>query len=526
MGTPTVGPSPTLEQVKHELQAIAGSAAFSHSSRQTKLLEYLCNKVLLGEAEHIKAATIAIEVFGRRWDFDESKDAIVRVEAHRLRRKLTKYYESEGAKRPIRIVLTPGGYIPEFVLSETQEECNLRRDSLPAAGSVSAAYESPPSPDVPVGIPTRKRSPLAPLIMMGVLGLAAIIGTVYFERRGPTKEAEPGAPRAELVSTVVGSAATPEIRILAGQTKTTYVDRFGKQWGTDRYFTGGVSEPGPKDFYGRPPDSGLFATMRSGEFSYDVPVGPGEYELRLYWAEPIFRLANESNGGGENERRFNVSLNGKPLLSAFDVVADSGISPVDIRAFRSITPDRDGIVHLRFTAAYGTPFLNGLELIPVAAGRTVPIRIRAHDLSFTDHEGNVWSPDNYYIGGRLATHKQSVAGTADPDLYAGERYGNFSYSVPVPPGKYTVTLYFAETWFRPDSNGQDNGGKGDRIFDVYCNGTTLLKDLDVFGKAGPFQALSRTYRGIRPNGQGKILLTFSPTKNYAAVKAIQIVDDP
>ena len=28
-----------------------------------------------------------------------------------------------------------------------------------------------------------------------------------------------------------------------------------------------------------------------------------------------------------------------------------------------------------------------------------------------------------------------------------------------------------------------------------------------------------------PNGQGKILLTFAPSKNYAAVKAIEIVDE-
>src|SRR5262245_61936223 len=166
------------------------------------------------------------------------------------------------------------------------------------------------------------------------------------------------------MSASVGSTSGPEIRILAGRTTSTYIDRFGRQWGPDRYFTGGVVEPGPQDFYGRPPDAGLFGAMRTGEFSYDVPVGPGEYELRLYWAEPIFRLANESNGGGENERRFNVSINGKALLKAFDVVADSGISPVDIRAFRSVTADRDGKVHIGFSASYGTPFLNGLELVP------------------------------------------------------------------------------------------------------------------------------------------------------------------
>jgi Malectin domain len=519
MATRSVRPQASVEEVKRELEAIFRSPVFAHSARQTKLLEYLCNKVLLGETAHIKATTIAIEVFGRQWDFDESKDAIVRVEAHRLRRKLGKYYEGEGAKSHLRVVLPPGRYVPEFIVDEGQ-------------GSLETPTADPPTddPSIPRNeSPRAKQTAVHPRLLLAlVLGgfvLAGIAGSVFVLRGAHTKEAGPIATRPH-ISTAAAIPPGPEIRILAGRSNANYMDRFGRQWGPDRYFTGGAVEPGPKDFYGRPPDAGLFATMRTGEFSYDVPVAPGEYELRLYWAEPIFRLANESNGGGENERRFNVIINGKQALAAFDVVADSGTSPVDVRSFRAITPDRDGLVHIRFTASYGTPFLNGLELLPATPGRTVPVRIRAHDLSFTDHEGNVWSPDNYYIGGRLATHKQAVTGTPDPDLYGGERYGHFSYAIPVPPGKYTVTLYFAETWFRPDSDGQDHGGAGDRIFDVYCNGTTLLKDLDVFAKAGPFRAMTRAYHGIRPNGQGKILLTFSPTKNYAAVKAIQIVDEP
>src|ERR1700730_5605144 len=120
MVSPSTRPVPGLEEVKGALHTMFESPVFSHSSRQTKLLQYLCNKVLLGEAEHIKATTIAMEVFGRRWDFDESRDSIVRVEAHRLRRKLAKYYEGEGAKNHLRIVLAPGGYVPEFIFNEGQ----------------------------------------------------------------------------------------------------------------------------------------------------------------------------------------------------------------------------------------------------------------------------------------------------------------------------------------------------------------------------------------------------------------------
>jgi hypothetical protein len=477
-----------------------------------------------------------MEVFGRQWDFDESKDAIVRVEAHRLRKKLAKYSGEDGANSRVRIVLAPGRYIPEFVANET---CvGPAEPSLTQAGLDDGKSEAFIQPDIesqedPVGshdaaVSNKQRRLPILKILLAVALLIAIAVTIFL-LAGRSRVQEPESTRARAAQlTAPAGFPTAEVRILPGQTKATYtyIDRFGRLWGPDRYFKDGVAGAGPKDFCGRPPDAGLFGTMRSGEFSYDVPVAPGTYELRLYWAEPIFRLANESNGGGENERRFNVSVNGKTLLSAFDVVADSGMSPVDIRAFKPITPDRDGKVHLRFTAAYGTPFLNGLELIPIPDGLAAPIRIRAHDLSFTDHEGNVWSPDDYYIGGRFATHKQAVTGTPDPELYAGERYGNFNYAIPVPRGKYAVTLYFAETWFRPDSEGQDNGGKGDRIFDVYCNGTTLLRDLDIFAKVGPFRALARTFHGIRPNGQGKILLSFSPTKNYAAVKAIQVVEEP
>src|ERR1044072_1913551 len=86
---------PGLEEVKAQLHTILQSSVFSHSQRQAKLPDYLCKKKLVGEPEHLTAATIAIEVFGRPWDFDESKDAIVRVEAHRLRRKLAKYYDGD-----------------------------------------------------------------------------------------------------------------------------------------------------------------------------------------------------------------------------------------------------------------------------------------------------------------------------------------------------------------------------------------------------------------------------------------------
>jgi hypothetical protein len=169
--------------------------------------------------------------------------------------------------------------------------------------------------------------------------------------------------------------------------------------------------------------------------------------------------------------------------------------------------------------------VNAIELVPGIAGYLLPIRIRAGEASFTDHAGNIWGPDDYYVGGRLATHRGDVTGTSDPDLYAIERYGNFSYSIPVPPGRYAVTLYFAETFWDPQSDSANKGGPGTRVFNVACNGVALLKDFDMLAQAKPRYPIVRTFHNLRPDGQGKLLLTFSPVNNYASVKAIEVTEE-
>ena len=62
-----------------------------------------------------------MEVFDRSSDYDPNIDAIVRVQARRLRAKLTAYYE-EGAGRndPVLIALRPGRYVPLFRWLDTQ----------------------------------------------------------------------------------------------------------------------------------------------------------------------------------------------------------------------------------------------------------------------------------------------------------------------------------------------------------------------------------------------------------------------
>jgi hypothetical protein len=61
------------------------------------------------------------------------------------------------------------------------------------------------------------------------------------------------------------------------------------------------------------------------------------------------------------------------------------------------------------------------------------------------------------------------------------------------------------------------------MFSVYCNGKVIVRDLDLIHEAGENRPLVRKVSGLEPNAQGKLLLEFVPTRNYATVSAIEVV---
>ena len=69
-------------------------------------------------------------------------------------------------------------------------------------------------------------------------------------------------------------------------------------------------------------------------------------------------------------------------------------------------------------------------------------------------------------------------------------------------------------------------GVGNRLFNVYCNGTTLLRSFDIFKEAGgENRAVDKTFHGLQPNAQGKLILTLEPVKDYASVNAIEVIEE-
>ncbi|HET8546931.1 MAG TPA: malectin domain-containing carbohydrate-binding protein, partial [Bryobacteraceae bacterium] len=120
---------------------------------------------------------------------------------------------------------------------------------------------------------------------------------------------------------------------------------------------------------------------------------------------------------------------------------------------------------------------------------------------------------------------EPVAGPEESALYQGERYGNFSYAIPVATGgRYTAVLRFAESWFGPGRPG--GGGAGSRVFDVYCNGQPLLREFDVFkAGGGSLRQVKKVFRSLEPNAQGKLNFEFVPVRNYGMINAIEVTEE-
>jgi hypothetical protein len=493
--------------------AVLASEIFRRAPKLSRLLSYLSEKYFEGCAGDIKEYTIAVDVMGRDTGFDPQLDSIVRVDAHNLRKRLRQYYAAEGKDHELVIYIPAGQYTPEFV--PRSEIRDLERPEAVELESISQ------TPILPGGLRTSIKFTVSPLwfaIGLATVAAATVLSLNHWARIIPgmgirtfAASTFPAPGRVPVISN--GDANV--IRILAGDRKTDYIDQAGRAWLSDRFFSGGTTfHRGSREIQ-HTQDPQIYREGREGQFVYDIPVKPGVYELHLYFAE--------TGVEGEALRSVSMAINGMPV-STLDIASDAGsVNAATEKIFKNVAPTSDGMLHLTFQGAGSGPgFLNALEIIPTVSGKMTPIRLAARGV-YRDHLGRTWLPDEWSSGGRKSSRSTSIEGTPDPDLYQTQRFGHFSYSIPVVEGgHYTVTLHFAETWFAtPNSPGRP----GSRVFDVYCNGTTLLKGFDILKEGPSNRAVVKVFHGVSASPQGKLNLEFVPIANYATVNAIEVVEE-
>jgi Malectin domain/Polysaccharide lyase len=104
------------------------------------------------------------------------------------------------------------------------------------------------------------------------------------------------------------------------------------------------------------------------------------------------------------------------------------------------------------------------------------VAVNAGGAQYAGADGTVYRNDAWSSGGSTYTTTAAIAGTTDDRLYQTERFGDFSYNIPVANGDYLVTLKFAEIYWTE---------VGRRVFNVSMEGKAVLSHLDLVAKVGP-----------------------------------------
>lgn len=482
----TCDPPISFVEERREMEAVLSSETLARAPALCRMLRYVCAKYFAGEAGQIREYSVAVEALGRPSGFNPKRDPIVRVEAHRLRKRLAEYYRETGAAHDLELILEPGQYVPRF----ERRAAKRPEPRMPASPS-----------------PAARPSPVMAISSAAAAVAAALLFYGWARRDRPV---------------IVPHPTGGEIRLLAGASSGGPVpDTGGSFWSHDQFFRGGreaVRAAGAFDFT----SPARFGSQRQGAFSYDIPLRPGRYQLRLYFGDLIGAppVSNPSAW-----RRFPVDANGVPLVERFRRLVSpcNPQAPVE-RVFDNLAPAADGFLHLRFGSAAAPAYVDAVEIVPAPAGAPLPIRTVAKNSPYIDATGAVWSADEA-CGGKLVSRWDSVSGDhADPNLFSGERWGVFTYSIPAGPGKYRAILRFAENWFGPDRPG--GGGVGSRVFDVYLNGRPVIRSLDIFARAGgSLRPLRVVIDGIEPGADGQFFFQFIPQTNFAMINSLEILGE-
>lgn len=210
---------PTEPEILGELQRVRSSELFKGASRLGDLLDYVVNQNLSDPSRKILAKTIAEEVYGRSPDQHSDNHNIVRVDAGRLRRRLTAYYAGPGQNDPIFIHIDTGGYVPRYEIRRTDDiEAEVRPQTI----------ESPP-------FAQNGRTTLVVLTLTALLagfglgGLVLPFGRSTIEQPLQLEHSGDSKLEAERRARLAKSPSSPQAVILSDQARNLIFPMFERQ---------------------------------------------------------------------------------------------------------------------------------------------------------------------------------------------------------------------------------------------------------------------------------------------------------
>ncbi len=173
----------SVYEKREALKRLLQSRHFAKAKRLSHFLEFVCEESFRGNAEKLNEYLIGVDIYERGTDFDPQQDAIVRVQAHEIRRRLKDYYSEEGKDDPLRLEFPAGHYVPVF--------SRVRNEAPPPADTASV-HERARAPAAPF-VRTRNALTVAFALLSFVLGALLVREKYLNSHQAP--QSEPSLPQ-------------------------------------------------------------------------------------------------------------------------------------------------------------------------------------------------------------------------------------------------------------------------------------------------------------------------------------------
>ena len=137
---------------------------------------------------------------------------------------------------------------------------------------------------------------------------------------------------------------------------------------------------------------------------------------------------------------------------------------------------------------------------------------------YVDVDGRVWMEDSYFtLGITYSNTDNNILATQDDWIYQSERYGEFTYEIPLPDGNYEIVFHLSELYFT---------AANERKFDIQVEGTTAFTNVDIvaLGQGVNFKALTLEKPQLVTDGALSLsfLLSSPVPVNYPKLSGIEI----
>ncbi len=138
--------------------------------------------------------------------------------------------------------------------------------------------------------------------------------------------------------------------------------------------------------------------------------------------------------------------------------------------------------------------------------------INAGTASEATFDGVTYQADRFASGGDTQTITDPISGTDEDTLYQSERYGAYSYEIPVSAATYSVRLHMVEMY---------HSAAGMRNFNITVEGVAAVTNLDLFAEVGQHAAYEAIVNGVSVS-DGRISIELETNMDNATISGIAI----